>query len=107
MDTRHEIIPKKVDKCVNRGEARVLMGDTNSAMNPGTTKKSFAAKEILAWKAENKVIILNIKNIPPREISKKGDQTNCLDLIMVNPNLKQHVKKSTVDRKREWTPSYK
>ena len=34
VDKIHEIISKKVDRCVNRGEAYILMVDTNSAVNP-------------------------------------------------------------------------
>ena len=48
-------------------------------------KKTYAAKTILEWEEEKKVIILNDKTVPARVPPKKGEKANTLDLSIVTP----------------------
>ena len=68
------------------------MGDLNSAINEEVSEGTYTAKKVLAWEAEEKVIIPNDKTIPTRVNPKKGEKSNTLNLPIKTPKLQDHVK---------------
>ena len=78
---------RKVRGCDDRGEEYIVMGDLNSAINEEFSKGTYTAKKVLAWEAEEKVIIPNDKTIPTRVNPKKGEKSNTLNLSIMTPKL--------------------
>ena len=80
----HEIMQIKVNKCVERAEECILMGDMNAPVNPDTITDTASQKFILDWEKSNKVVILNNKSKATRVPTQAKHQANCLDLGSAN-----------------------
>ena len=67
------------------------MGDFNAALNDTAKPFNLAARRILEWGKTRDIRILNNKQIKTRVPYRKGDQANCLDLMMISPGLEDRT----------------
>ena len=72
------------------------MGDFNTPLNETARPFEVASRKILEWEETGKIRILNDKQIPTR-VPRKGDQANCLDLMMITAGLEKRTYNYEVD----------
>ena len=63
-----------------------------------------ASKKILEWEETGEIRILNDKQIPTR-VPRKGDQANCLNLMMITAGLEKRTFNYELDVEHEWSPA--
>ena len=80
------------------------MGDFNAPLNETARPFNVASKNILEWEETGEIRILNDKQIPTR-VPRKGDQANCLDLMMISAGLEIRTYNYELDVKHEWSPA--
>ena len=102
-EATQKVLTDKVQRRVDMGENCVIVGDMNAAIN--CKKITAAAKQMLAWEATGKIIILNDRNQPTRAPYVETHQANCIDLGIITLGLKKSVRKWSLDTKRAWTPA--
>ena len=67
------------------------MADFNASLNDTAKPFNLASRKILEWEKTGDIRILNNKQIPTRVPARKGDQANCLDLMMISPGLENRT----------------
>ena len=80
------------------------MGDFNAPLNDSARPFNVASKKILEWEETGEIRILNDKQIPTR-VPRKGDQANCLDLMMITAGLEKRTYNYELDVNHEWSPA--
>ena len=83
----------------------ILMGDFNAALNDTAKPFNLASRKILEWEKTGDIRILNDKQVPTRVPPRKGDQPNCLDLMMISPGLENRTYNYMLDVNQEWSPA--
>ena len=63
------------------------MVDFNAVVNESAKPFNTQAKKVIEWEESGKIRILNDKQAPTHVPFKKGDKENCLDFIMITPDL--------------------
>ena len=101
----HQKLQQRVTECKNEGQNVILMGDFNAALNDTAKPFNLAARRILEWEKTGDIRILNNKQIPTRVPYRKGDQANCLDLMMISPGLEDRTSNYKLDVDQEWSPA--
>ena len=100
----HNKFKKRVEKCTRAGQNVILMGDFNAPLNETARPFNVASRKILDWEETGEIRILNDKQIPTR-VPRKGDQANCLDLMMITAGLEKRTYNYELDVNHEWSPA--
>ena len=100
----HNKLQKRVQKCIKAGQNVMMMGDFNAPINDSARPHNLAAKKILEWEETGEIKILNNKQIPTR-VPRKGDQANCLDLMIITEGLEKRTFNYELDVEHEWSPA--
>ena len=80
------------------------MGDFNAPLNETARPFNVASRKILVWKETGDIRMINDKQIPTR-VPRKGDQANCLDLMMISAGLEKRTYNYELDVKHKWSPA--
>ena len=100
----HKTLQKRVSECMKLGQNVILMGDFNAPINETARPFNVASKKILEWEESGEIRILNNKQIPTR-VQRKGDNANCLDLMMITAGLEKRTYNYELDVNQEWSPA--
>ena len=100
----HNKLQKRVEKCTRAGQNVILMGDFNAPLNETARPFNVASRKILDWEETGEIRILNDKQIPTR-VPRKGDQANCLDLMMITAGLEKRTYNYKLDVNHGWSPA--
>ena len=101
----HNNMQKRVTDCKNDGQNVILMVDFNPALNDTAKPFNMASRKLLEWEKTGDIRILNNKQVPTRVPPRKGDQPNCLDLMMISPGLENRTYNYMLDVDQEWSPA--
>ena len=101
----HNNLQKRVTECKKAGQNVILMGDFNAPLNDTARPFNMASRKILEWEETGDIRILNNKQVPTRVPPRKGDQPNCLDLMMISAGLEKRTYNYMLDVKQEGSPA--
>ena len=90
----------KIKDIIERGESLVTLGDYNRPLD--SIRKSYGTKLFEEWLKNEKVILLNDRNVPTRYDPHTGNGS-VLDLGIISENLAKNVKSFEIDSNKEWT----
>ena len=99
----HNNMQKRVTDCKNDGQNVILMVDFNPALNDTAKPFNMASRKLLEWEKTADKRILNNKQVPNRVPPRKGDQPNCLDLMMISPGLENKTYNYMLNLDQEWS----
>ena len=80
-----------------------MIGDFNATLNDTAKPFNLASGKIIEWEKTGDIRILNNEQIPTRVPPRKGDQANCLDLMMISPGLENRTYNYKLDVDQEWS----
>ena len=93
-------LKNKVDAILDTGEAAILMGDFNRPID--NTQSTCGKKLLYEWLNEGTMALLN--DDTPTRIDWTTKKGSILDLAIISENIKECVKKFSVDSECEITP---
>ena len=76
-----------------------------AAINDSTKPFKRAVVQILEWEKTGEIKIINEKQEPTHVPFQKGQQQNCLDMMMITPGLEKKTRNYKLDIARGWTPA--